>query len=137
MKKCILGLVVGFSFGVFAEVAGTYSWVAVGCRDSSLSAASHESKLASDNPSEISAATLVLNSDGSASMRAVQSGEVVRNSGRYEERGNKLVFFNEGENDVVFEVTVVDGELIGVEEDDVSERVCGEGKYVYVLSRAS
>ena len=133
----VLGIIACFSWEVLAEVTGTYSWVGVGCRDSSLSESSHVPKLPSDNLVEISSAVLILNNDGSTLMRTVQRGKVTENSGRYERRDNFLFFYNPGEDEAIFQLTVVEDKLIDVETNkSESRRICGEDKvYVYVLAR--
>ena len=115
---------------------GTYTWIGVGCRDSSLSDESHVTKSMSSNPVGVSFAVFNINSDGTASMQATIQGKPQTKSARYEERGNEIVIL-EGDEEV-FSFTIVGDSLVHEEKESVSNEVCGSGNvYVYVLGKVS
>ena len=116
---------------------GTYAWVGVGCRDSSLSEESHVTKPMSSNPGGVASAVFNINSDGTASMVAVVDGERREESDRYEERGNELVIIKE-EGEEIFSFTIVGDTLVIADRDNEldSREICGSDKvYVYVLGK--
>ena len=136
MKHLLLLFAFCFAVQTWAVDYGTYVWVGVGCRDSSLSEESHVTKSMSSNPVGVSSAVLNINSDGTASMRSIIQGEERNNSARYEERNNKIVFLSE-EGEEVFSLHVVGDTLVGIEDDEsASNEICGSDKvYVYVLGK--
>ena len=133
------------------DIEGTWTWVGAGCRDSSLSSDSHVTKPKSQNPFQIAASRLYLNSDGSAEMSLDMQGERRRETGFYEVDGDRVVITDpdsSGTTEPVMNFDIVDGYLIlstgDIEEDDlereeydpVAQACRGESSdtYVYVFA---
>ncbi len=126
--------------------AGEWAWIASGCRDSDLSAASHVSKAKSQNPEDIEAGDFFLGRGGSARMTYTQDGQEQSFSGAYDVRGGQLVM--SGGHGFEFVLEIVDGALMVARNErhfqepgmeDFLQRlrdVCGRGKaFVYILGR--
>lgn len=138
MKNLLLLFTFCFSVSAWAVEHGTYAWVGVGCRDSSLSEESHVTKVMSANPEGVSFARFNINSDGTASMYAVINDETQRfSSDEYSETEDTIEISIEGGG--IFLLHIVGDTLIIVEEDeDSAEETCGSNKkYVYVLEKVN
>ncbi len=138
MKIFLIGLM-GLSFATFGfaqDVVGTWTWVAAGCRDSSLSSSSHITKSKKNNPFQIKASVLTLRGDGSAAMTIEVEDQVQNETGTYTVKNNRVVVndpkLSEDDNPVLL-MDIVDGDLLLVEKHTV---VCGGSNqtYVYVFS---
>ena len=130
--------------------AGEWAWIASGCRDSDLSAASHVSKAKSQNPEDIEAGDFFLGRGGSARMTYTQDGREQSFSGSYDVRGGQLIISGSltAGHGFDFILEIVDGSLmVARNEGDFREPgmedflqrlrdVCGRGKaFVYILGR--
>ena len=140
MKIFLIGLM-GLSFSTFGfaqdmDVVGTWTWVAAGCRDSSLSASSHITKSKKNNPFQIKASVLTLRDNGSAAMTIEVEDRVQSETGTYTVENDRVVVndpkMSEDDNPVLL-MDIVDGDLLLVEKHTV---VCGGSNqtYVYVFS---
>ncbi len=130
-------------FVAFSDVAGTWAFSGVGCRDSSLSDESHSSRSKSDGRYGMRASVLKLNSDGSASMMIEDVTKEVRNeTGEYEEVGDTVEIMDRkvDKSNPVLIFDIVGDELLMVEEDSdfdgESNESCEDGdSFVYVFKQ--
>lgn len=158
--RFFLAVLLCFAGGVYStfvfgqNVTGTWTWVAAGCRDSSLSASSHVTKSKRKNPFQIRASELTLNSDNSASMiiEMSDSDQIMNETGTYTIENNRVVIndpkMSEEENPVLIMRIVEENLLLAFStyeensgdspDEDLSRintDICGSGKtYVYVFS---
>ena len=146
------GLYSAFVFG--QNVTGTWTWVGAGCRDRSLSADSHVTKSKSNNPFQIRASELTLNSDGSAAMTIEMADNPAKNeTGNYTVENNRVLITDPSMpagKDQVLILNIVDGNLLlafstfeelDTEDQSLDENygrlnsdICGSKTYVYVFS---
>ena len=155
--KIFLAILIGLSFSIFGfaqNVVVIWTWVAAGCRDSSLSASSHITKSKNRNPFQIKASELTLRTDGSAAMTieieghkrnetgtyTVENNQVAINDSTLPEDENPVLIMDINGEDLLLSYSTVDSatpEPLDDQEryDDENEQICGSNQtYVYVFS---